>query len=82
MSELRQRVLTAVVLAALLLVVLFVLPSVVTTFLIVLVVTGGAWEWSAFLHPERRRLRLAYALRSRQPRSRRAWARTSPSPRR
>jgi phosphatidate cytidylyltransferase len=62
MSELRQRVLTAVVLAALLLVVLFALPAVVTIFLIVLVVTGGAWEWSAFLHPERRRLRLAYVV--------------------
>lgn len=62
MSELRQRVLTAVVLAAFLLVVLFVLPAVVTTFLVVLVVLGGAWEWSAFLHPERRRLRLAYVV--------------------
>ncbi|MFM7396223.1 MAG: phosphatidate cytidylyltransferase [Gammaproteobacteria bacterium] len=62
MSDLRQRALTAIVLAAALLVVLLALPSVITTFLVVLVVTGGAWEWSAFLHPERRRLRLAYVV--------------------
>lgn len=59
---LRQRALTAVVLAVMLLLVLFVLPPIFTMLLIVMAVTGGAWEWSAFLHPQRRRLRLAYVL--------------------
>ncbi|MBM4192584.1 MAG: phosphatidate cytidylyltransferase [Gammaproteobacteria bacterium] len=62
MSGLRQRVLTAIVLATALLVVLLALPSVVTTFFVVLIVTCGAWEWSAFLYSERRRPRLAYVV--------------------
>lgn len=57
---LRQRVLTAIVLAVLLLAILFALPPVFTMLLIVVAITGGAWEWSAFLHPDRRRLRFAY----------------------
>jgi phosphatidate cytidylyltransferase len=61
-AGLRQRALTAVVLAVALLVVLFALPPVVTTQLVALVVLGGAWEWAAFLKSPRRNLRFAYML--------------------
>ena len=59
-SGLRQRVLTAIVLAVLLIVVLFALPPAGIVALVVLVIAGGAWEWSAFLHPEKRVVRIAY----------------------
>lgn len=61
-AGLRQRALTAIVLAVALLIVLFALPPVFTTQLVALVVLGGAWEWSAFLKSPRRGLRLAYTL--------------------
>jgi phosphatidate cytidylyltransferase len=59
-SELQQRVLTAIALMAVLLGVLFVLPPLATMGLIALAILGGAWEWSAFLHPHRRTVRVAY----------------------
>ncbi len=59
-SELQQRVLTAIALMAVLLGVLFGLPPVATMVLIALAILGGAWEWSAFLHPHRRTVRIAY----------------------
>ncbi len=61
-SELRQRVITALTLMAVVLAVLFVLPPMATWILIVLAILGGAWEWSAFLHPHRRTPRVAYVL--------------------
>ncbi len=48
---LKQRVLTAIVIATLLLVVLFVLPQQTATILITAVVLLGAWEWSSLLPP-------------------------------
>jgi phosphatidate cytidylyltransferase len=48
-EALRQRVLTAVVLAAILLVVLLWLPAEATVAVLTALVLAGAWEWSAFL---------------------------------
>ncbi len=59
-SELNQRIWTALALMAVVLLVLFVLPPVATSVLIALAILGGAWEWSAFLHPHRRTPRVAY----------------------
>lgn len=59
-SELKQRIWTALALMAVVLVVLFVLPPLATSVLIALAILGGAWEWSAFLHPHRRTPRVAY----------------------
>ncbi|MFM8480722.1 MAG: phosphatidate cytidylyltransferase [Gammaproteobacteria bacterium] len=61
-AGLRERALTAIVLAVALLLVLFALPATFTTLLIALVVLSGAWEWSAFLKLERPPLRRAYVL--------------------
>jgi phosphatidate cytidylyltransferase len=61
-SGLRERVLTALVLAAALLIVLFALSPMFTTMLVAVVVLAGAWEWSAFLQVRRRALRHAYML--------------------
>ena len=61
-AGLRQRLVTAVLLAVALLVILFALPPSSTVTLILFAFLGGAWEWSAFLHPTRRGLRLAYVL--------------------
>lgn len=61
-AGLRQRLITAVVLALALLLVLFALPPLATVSVIVLVILAGAWEWSAFLDPSRRYLRIAYVL--------------------
>lgn len=59
-AGLRQRVITALVLAVILLVILFVLPPMATSLLIAVAILGGAWEWSAFLDTDRRRWRLGY----------------------
>lgn len=59
-GALRERVMTALVLAAALLAILFALPPRATVLLIVAAILGGAWEWSAFLNAERRRWRLVY----------------------
>ncbi|MEO7386125.1 MAG: phosphatidate cytidylyltransferase [Gammaproteobacteria bacterium] len=61
MSQLGQRVLTAVPLVAGLLLVLFIAPLWVATVLMGVVMVLGAWEWSAFLGWQLRRLRAAYA---------------------
>lgn len=61
-SELKQRVLTGLALMAIVLGVLFVLPPIATWLLIALAILGGAWEWSAFLHPHRRTPRVAYVM--------------------
>jgi phosphatidate cytidylyltransferase len=60
-SGLRQRVPTAIVLAALLLLDLFALPPIATLMLIAVVLIGGAWEWSAFVHASPR-VRALYVL--------------------
>lgn len=61
-AALRQRVLTAIVLALALVAVLFALPPAGIMALVVLVIAAGAWEWSAFLHPSKRAVRYAYLL--------------------
>lgn len=45
---LRERVITALILAALVLVAIFLLPHVATMLALALLVIGAAWEWSAF----------------------------------
>lgn len=61
---LRERVITAIVLAVLLLSIVFLLPAIVTLLLILVAFLVGAWEWSAFLRTPARAasmgLRLAY----------------------
>ena len=44
---LRERVITALILAALVLMVIFWLPHVATMAALALLVIGAAWEWSA-----------------------------------
>jgi phosphatidate cytidylyltransferase len=48
-EQLRQRVLTAVVLAAVLLAILLWLPPAATVVVLTVLLLAGAWEWSAFL---------------------------------
>jgi phosphatidate cytidylyltransferase len=48
-EQLRQRVLTAVVLAAVLLAILLWLPPAATVVVLTALLLAGAWEWSAFL---------------------------------
>jgi phosphatidate cytidylyltransferase len=45
---LRERVITALILAALVLLVIFVLPHIATMAALALLVVAAAWEWSAF----------------------------------
>jgi phosphatidate cytidylyltransferase len=45
---LRQRIITALILAALVLAALFWLPARITSAIITLLVLAGAWEWAAF----------------------------------
>ena len=45
---LRERVITALILAALVLLVIFWLPHMATMAALALLVIGAAWEWSAF----------------------------------
>jgi phosphatidate cytidylyltransferase len=59
---LRQRILTAVVLAAVLLAILLWLPASVTKGVITVLVLAGAWEWSAFLLLGNYALRAGYVL--------------------
>ncbi len=49
---LKQRLLTAAVVAVFLLAVLFLLPPVATLGVVTLVIVLGAWEWSALLPPQ------------------------------
>lgn len=50
---LKQRILTALVIAILLLVVLFLLPPVAALVVVTLVILLGSWEWSALFAPGR-----------------------------
>jgi len=59
-DALRQRVLTAVVLAAALLVIVLYLPPRAWTVAVTAMLFAGAWEWSAFLRLPSRALRIAY----------------------
>src|SRR5262245_33741532 len=57
---LRQRVITAIILAALVIGAIFWLPSRITVWVITLLVLAGAWEWSAFPGFKHVAARLAY----------------------
>lgn len=57
---LRQRIITAIILAALVIAAIFLLPTPVTAAVITLLVLAGAWEWSAFLGLKHIAARLAY----------------------
>jgi phosphatidate cytidylyltransferase len=59
-SGLRQRIVTALLLAAALIAVLFWLPAEVTVAAVMLVVAAGAWEWSSFAGLSRPPARLGY----------------------
>lgn len=59
---LKQRVITALILAACLLVVLFVLPATVSVLVLGAVICMGAWEFAAFGGLRNPRARLAYAV--------------------
>ncbi len=58
---LRQRILTAIVAGLLLLAVLFAAPAALVRALLAAVILVAAWEWGAFLSPERAGVRYAYA---------------------
>src|SRR5690606_33477948 len=57
---LRQRIITALILAPLMLLVIFGLPHAWTAAAFAALVLGGAWEWSGFLGWRHRTVRLAY----------------------
>jgi phosphatidate cytidylyltransferase len=59
---LRQRILTAAVLALVLLGVLFGLPPVATVWLITALVLVGAWEWAGFIRPGSLATRVVFVL--------------------
>ena len=59
---LRQRIITALILAALVLGAIFWLPSDITAAVITLLVLAGAWEWAAFAGLKQPLGRLAYSL--------------------
>ena len=57
---LRERVITALILAALVLLVIFMLPHVATMAALALLVVAAAWEWSAFPRFTQRSARIFY----------------------
>ncbi|MEY3975432.1 MAG: hypothetical protein RLZZ33_487 [Pseudomonadota bacterium] len=59
---LQQRLITALVLFALLVALVFLAPAWATIVIVAMAILGGAWEWSAFLHHDRRPVRAAYVL--------------------
>jgi phosphatidate cytidylyltransferase len=59
---LRQRVITAVIMACLVIGAIFWLPQNVTAVVITLVVLAGAWEWGGFLGLKQPLARLGYVL--------------------
>jgi phosphatidate cytidylyltransferase len=61
-ESLRQRIITASVLAGLLLGVLLWLPPVATVIVVTALVLAGAWEWSAFLRASASVARTAYVV--------------------
>lgn len=60
LSGLRQRIVTALLLAAALVAILFWLPAGIAVAAVMLVVAAGAWEWSGFAGLARPPARLAY----------------------
>lgn len=56
----KQRIITAVIALLALLLVLFVVPEWAACVVIVVVMLGGAWEWSAFLGSSSTAIRLLY----------------------
>ena len=61
-ESLRQRIITAVVLAVVFLGVLLYLPSWATVIVVTALVLAGAWEWSAFLRAQQSIARAAYVV--------------------
>lgn len=61
-ESLRQRIITAVVLAVVFLGVLLYLPSWATVIVVTALVLAGAWEWSAFLRAHQSIARAAYVV--------------------
>ena len=59
---LRQRIITAVILAALVIGAIFWLPSNITAGVITALLLAGAWEWSGFLGLKHIAVRLGYVL--------------------
>ena len=59
---LKDRILTALVLAVVIFGVVLLLPPWASVVLLVVVVLGGAWEWSAFLSLDSRRSRVIYVI--------------------
>jgi phosphatidate cytidylyltransferase len=59
---LKERVLTAIVLAAVLLGVMLGLPSVATVWLLTVLVLIGAWEWAGFIGKDTRATRVAFTV--------------------
>ena len=57
---LRERVITALILAALVLLVIFLLPHVATMAALALLVVAAAWEWSAFPRFTQHSARIVY----------------------
>lgn len=57
---LRQRIITALILAPLMLLVIFGLPHAWTAAALAALVLGGAWEWAGFVGWRQRTARLAY----------------------
>jgi phosphatidate cytidylyltransferase len=57
---LRERVITAVILAALVLLVIFLLPHAATMAALALLVVAAAWEWSAFPRFTQHSARIVY----------------------
>lgn len=62
MTQLEQRVLTAVCLVVVLLLVLLLAPTAVAIMLLGLLMLGAAWEWSAFLGPRSPVVRAAFVV--------------------
>jgi phosphatidate cytidylyltransferase len=58
----KQRIITAVIALFVLMLVLFVVPEQVALLVIVVVMLGGAWEWSAFLSASGNGTRIAYVF--------------------
>jgi phosphatidate cytidylyltransferase len=59
-AALKSRVTTALVLAAGMLAIVLWLPAVATVIVLTAGVLAGAWEWSAFLRPSAKLVRVAY----------------------
>ena len=58
----KQRIITAVIALLALMLVLFYVPNEVALAVIVIVMLGGAWEWSAFLGTQGNATRAVYVV--------------------